>query len=348
MTGLAPEEFRPETTFLNTASYGLPPARALDARRGVIEAWAAGRSTPGDHDGLVDEVRAGFARLLPGAAAADVSVQSGVAPALAAVVAALPTGAEVLTAAGEFGSLSAPFVHRGDLSVRFVPLERLVDEVRPTTALVAVSVVQSADGRVVDLDLLAAAARAHGARVLVDATQALGWLPLRFSSADYWVCGTFKWLLGARSVAFFAVAPEVRDELVPVAPGWYAAADKWSEMYAPARLADTARRFDTTPDWLGVVETAAGLSLIEELGPPAIGAHDLALAARFRAGLAELGYAPVPAESAIVAVPGAEAAAGRLYESGVIASPRAGNLRFSFHLYNTTGDVDRALETLAA
>jgi len=44
----------------------------------------------------------------------------------------------------------------------------------PETALVALSAVQSADGRTGDLAAVRAAAAAHGARTLVDATHAAG------------------------------------------------------------------------------------------------------------------------------------------------------------------------------
>ncbi|MGW4772311.1 aminotransferase class V-fold PLP-dependent enzyme [Nocardia sp. NPDC004278] len=347
MSSLAPDEFTTETVYLNTASHGLPSARSLAAVQEINAFWAAGRGAPATRDDLVPELRAGFARLLAGASVDDIALGATVAGLIAPVVAALPPGAEVLLAEGEFSSVSMPFVHRGDLAVRFVPLERLAEEVRPETALVAVSVVQSKDGRTTDMPLLRAATRAHNARLLADATQAAGWLPLRFDDADYWVCATFKWLIGARSVTFFAAAPEAAAELRPISPGWYAAADRWAELYDPIALSSTAQRFDSTPDWLGVIAALAGLSLLEELTIDKIGAHNRELATRFRTGLAELGFQSVPADSAIISVPGAGDAAARLEAAGIITSARGGGLRFSFHLYNSTDDVDRALTALA-
>jgi 7-keto-8-aminopelargonate synthetase-like enzyme len=54
-----------------------------------------------------------------------------------------------------------------------MPLDRMAECVTSRTTLVAVSAVQSADGRVADLDALHAASRATGARVLLDTTQSL-------------------------------------------------------------------------------------------------------------------------------------------------------------------------------
>ncbi|MBF6210327.1 aminotransferase class V-fold PLP-dependent enzyme [Nocardia puris] len=347
MTSLAPDEFRSETIYLNTASHGLPPRRSLAAVAEVTERWAAGRGAPMSSDHLVPEFRAACARLLAGAHADHLAIGGGAATLIGPVAAALAPGAEVLVAKGEFASVTMPFVHRGDLVVRAVPLEKLAAEVRPGTDLVAVSVVQSADGRVTDLAPLRAATEAAGARLLVDATQAAGWLPLRFADADYWVCATFKWLLGARSVAFFAAAPEAAAALRPLAPSWYAARDPWAELYDPIALPDTARRFDATPDWLGVVAAHAALELLEELGIDRVHAHNLRLANQFRTGLRDLGFDPVPGDSAIVAVPGAGDLAPRLDAAGVVASARAGGLRFAFHLHNDDADVDRALNALA-
>ncbi|UGT62361.1 aminotransferase class V-fold PLP-dependent enzyme [Nocardia asteroides] len=343
---LAPGEYAPEVTYLNTASHGLLPARGRAVLETVQAGWSSGRSTPGDYDHLVPELRASFARLLTGATADDIAIGGTVAGLIGRVAAALPAGAEVLVAEGDFASVPNPFRFRGDLDVRAVPLEKLAVEVRAETALIAVSLTQSADGRTVDPAALRAAAHANGARLLIDATQAAGWLPLRFADADFWVCASFKWLLGARSVSLLAVQPEALDGAVPVGAGWYAGADPWGDMYGAGPLAATAHRLDDTPDWLGVAAAIAGLGLVHELGVAAIGAHDRTLAAAFRAGLAELGLAAVPGDTPIVTVPGAAAHATALAAGGVVGSARGGGLRVSFHLYNTGADVERALAVL--
>ncbi|WP_069166900.1 aminotransferase class V-fold PLP-dependent enzyme [Nocardia altamirensis] len=347
MTSLAPDEFAPEATYLNTASYGLPSARSLTAVQEANARWSSGRGAPATQDHLVPQLRESFARLLDGATADDIALGGGVAPLIAPIAVALPPNAEVLVAEGEFASVTMPFLYRGDLTVRVVPLERIIEEVRPETDLVAVSVVQSADGRMTDLPALRAATTANSARLLVDATQAASWLPLTFADADYWVCATFKWLIGARSVTFFAAGPEAAAAARPVNLSWYAAEDRWAELYKPVALSTAARRFDSTPDWLGVIAASAGISLIEELTVEKINAHNLDLADRFRAGLSALDVAFVPNRSPIVSVQGAGDAAQRLERAGVMTSARNGGLRFSFHLYNDIDDVDRALEVLA-
>ena len=53
----------------------------------------------------------------------------------------------------------------------------------------------------------------------------------------------------------------------------------------PLRLADSARRLDTSPAWFSWVGTAPTLELVERIGVERIHEHDVELANRFRAGM---------------------------------------------------------------
>ncbi len=340
-------EFAPKNTYLNTASSGLLPARTVAALREAAQIRADGRPL----DPLFEDVetaRASFARLA-GVPAGRVAAGASVAAHTGLVAASLPAGAEVLTAEDDFTSVVNPFHARGDLKVRAVPLERLADSVRPDTALVAVSAAQSADGRIADLPALREAARQHGARTYVDFSQAGGWLPMDADAYDYTVCTTFKWLVGPHGAAFLVV-PEDLGGLTPILAGWVAGENPWDSCYGPvAELAHSARRFDISPALFTYAGVRHSLALVEELGVDAVHAHDLALAERFRTGLAGLGREPLPAPgSAIVSVPGLGHRQPELSAAGIEVSNRAGNLRASFHLYNTVADVERLLDVLSS
>ncbi|WP_037604598.1 aminotransferase class V-fold PLP-dependent enzyme [Streptacidiphilus rugosus] len=342
-------EFAPESVYLNSASMGLPPARTVAALREGVTEWAAGWSDPPAYDAPVGAARRAFARLA-GAGERQVAIGSTASEHAAVVAASLPAGSQVLFAEGEFTSVMPALQHRGDLRVRAVPLERLAESVDADTALVAVSIAQSADGRVADPAELRAATRRHGARLLLDASQSAGWLPLPTGDdrPDYLVCAAYKWLLAPRGASFFAVTEDAMPTLRVIAPSWYAGEDPWTSCYDEVPLAASARRFDRPPAWLPFVGAAQSLSLIEEVTPAAIGAHDRALAARCREGLRELGHAPVAADSAIVSVPGVGDLAKELAAAGIRVSARAGGLRIAFHLYNSAADVDALLARLPA
>src|SRR3954471_13625622 len=334
----AQEEFSAEVVYLNTASLGLPPRRGLAAVQDALDQWRAGRANPPDYDEPLAQSRASFAAMVcvePSrvAVGTQVSVFAGL------VAASLPPGAEVLVAAGEFTSMVFPFLAqlaRG-VRVREVELEHLAEAVTSRTTLVAVSAVQSADGRGADLDTLAAGSSATGAKVLLDMPQAVGWLPVDARRFAYTVCGGYKWLLAPRGTCFFTVQEGLEDELLPHSAGWYAGASPWDSIYGgPLRLAGNARRFDVSPAWQSWVGQAPALDLLAGVGTAALHEHALGLANRFRATMG-LG----PGNSAIVSLPLAADAEARLRRAGIAASVRAGRLRLAFHLNNTVDDVDQ-------
>ena len=291
----------------------------------------------------MQSAREAFARL-HAVAASDVAVGAQVSAFCGLVALSLARGDRVVCAEQDFTSVLFPLLAQEARGVRvdLVPLELVADAIDSGTALVAVSAVQSADGRIADLDAIEAAAAAHGARTFIDATQGCGWLQLDASRFDYFACATYKWLLGPRGCALMAVRPEAADRLTPHLAGWFAAETPTASYGGPLRLATGARRFDVSPAWFSWVGQAEALEMLERVGVAAIGEHDISLANRFRSGLGlEAG------DSAIVSVPHDRAMAERLRAARVMFSDHGDTLRFSFHLYTTEADVERALEAIA-
>ena len=244
----------------------------------------------------------------------------------------------------DFTSLIFPFLAQESRGVTttLVCLDDLADAIDAGTTLVALSAVQSACGRVADLERITAAARHHGARIVVDGTQASGWLPLQADDYDALITGGYKWLLNPRGTAYMAIGPEYAESFTPHACGWYANEDPCATLYGgPLRLAAGAKRHDQSPAWLSWVGAAPALELLEDVGIEAINAHNVMLANRLRDGL---GMAP--SNSAIVSIEVDAAAGERLQQAGVRACGRDGRLRLACHLYTTAADVDRALDAL--
>jgi selenocysteine lyase/cysteine desulfurase len=334
--------FEPEGVYLNTASYGLPPRPAWDELQRVLDEWHHGRTSWEPWGEATDRARRAFARLV-GVGEDDVAEGATVSQLLGLVAGSLPAGTRVLAPADDFTSLLFPFLAQAErgLEVRTAPLERLADAVTADTDVVAASLVQSANGFVLDLDAVIEAARASDALVVIDATQACGWLPVDASRVDVLACHAYKWLCSPRGTAFMTLSEGLRDRVRPDQAGWWAGPDQYGTYYGtPLRLAESARRLDISPAWFPWVGTAPALELLVEVGAEAIHEHDVGLANRFRAGLG-LG----PGDSAIVStdVPDAQE---KLERAGVLAAVRAGSVRASFHLYTTEADVDAALDAL--
>ena len=333
--------FSPETTYLNAASYGLPPRPAVEALLGAVDEWRHGRTHWARWDRAVGESREVWGGL-HGAAARDVAVAGQVSAFTGLIALSLERGARVVTAERDFTSVIWPFLVR-DAHVDLVPLDQVAEAIDSSTALVAVSAVQSLDGSVADLDAIIAAAEHHGALTCVDATQASGWLPLDAGRFDFLMASAYKWLLSPRGTSFMAVRPAAGERLRPHMAGWYAGDDPFETNYdAPLRLAHDASRFDLSPAWMSWVGAVPALRLLAEVGIDAIHAHDVGLANRFRAGLGM-----EPADSAIVALPAEDDLVAALRAADVSVTVREGFIRFSFHIFNGEADVDRALEAAA-
>jgi len=340
----ARKEFEPENVYVNTASIGLPPRRALDALAGAIDTWRTGRAEAAAYDAVVTRARERFAELV-GTTPARVAIGNQVSTFGALIATALPAGAVVLGAEEDFTSVLFPFMAHADrgVSVKTVPLAGLLDAIRPGVDLVAVSAVQSADGRLVPggLDALAAAAGRHGCMTYIDATQAIGWLPFRADAFDFVSCAAYKWLMSPRGTAFGVVKPERLEMLRPLYAGWYAGDNPWTSIYGPPlRLAADARRLDISPAWLSWVGTVPALDLLAEVGVETIHRHDVGLANALRARLGM-----PPGDSAILSVSVGDGLSG-LAAANVKAAVRAGGVRLSFHLHNTEADVDAVARAL--
>jgi selenocysteine lyase/cysteine desulfurase len=331
--------FEPAAPYLNTASYGLPPRPAWEALQAALADWHGGRVSWERWGDSTQRARELWAALV-GVPAERVATGATVSELVGLVAAAVPRG-RVLAVDVEFTSLLWPFLaQRHD--VETVPLEELAGRVGADTDVVAVSAVQSSNGAVADLDAVVAAARAHDALVVVDATQAVGWLPLDGSRLDAVVGAGYKWLCSPRGTAWLALGERLLDSVPALHAGWWAGEDPHDSYYGPPlRLAAGVRRLDTSPAWFAWVGCAPALEVIAAVGVEAIHGHDVGLANRFRTGLGL-----PPASSAIVSVdvPGAH---DKLERAGIRAASRAGSLRASFHLSTSDADVDAALEALA-
>jgi selenocysteine lyase/cysteine desulfurase len=336
-------EFTPDSIYLDTPTYGLASAAVIEVMTESLERWRRGVATMAEYDQAVVLSRRLFSEIVNTdpdrvAVANQTSVFVGV------VASSLPEGSVVVAPEGDFTSLLFPLLvqHGRDVTLRTVPLGDLVEAIDEETDLVAFSLVQSADGRRAEGDSILEAAARHGAKTLVDATQAAGWLPIVAEHFDYMVVSAYKWLLCPRGTAFMTLGPGHDHEMAPILAGWYAGDDPWKSVYGtPLRLAGSARRFDVSPAWLSWMGSVPALEMVAGRGVEAIYLHNTALAdsARQRLGME-------PTGSAILIVPLPNTSA--LTDRGISASLRSANVRVGFHLYNDDSDVDALVEAVTA
>ncbi len=351
--------------WLDTASMGLLADSVRETLRREIDSWNDGNASWHDWDTRAEQARELYARVL-GTERDQIALVNSLSAAASQVAESLPAPrrrgeANIVVGRDEFQSNLFPWMNqqRRGFDVRLVPYregairaEDLIEATDIHTALIAVSHVQSASGYRIDLGRLAEAARERRVRLFVDATQSLGALRLPVEGIDYVAAAAYKWLLCPRGAAFLYVGGERLQEMVPLQPSWKTPEDLYARYYGPPfEPAQRASRLDVSLPWLMWLGAIPALELLLAIGPAAIEGRDLELAARFRAGLRELGLEPLFVEresSPIVAlrVQDPEGLRTRLERERIVAAVRGGYLRTSFHFYNDEEDVERALSAL--
>jgi len=152
------------------------------------------------------------------------------------------------------------------------------------------------------------------------------------------------------------VAPHLQTRFEPGLAGFRSHIDMWDLRPDRIQYRDDAGRFEYGTMAYGcALGLAKAAEFIITLGTDAVFAHDLKLRARLAEGLKQLGaqlLSPSKAKelSPIVSArfPGlsSRVLVNFLKDHGVIVSARADFVRFSPHLYNSSEDIDLALEIL--
>lgn len=329
-----PEE-EPGRVYLDTANYGLPPPCVVDAVQEALEMWRQGASRIEDWISYCDRAREGFAQIT-GVHRDEVACASTTSQLVGMVASSLPSGSEVLIPDEEFTSNVFPWLAQEARGVKVVaaPVDDLADAVTARTSLVAFSLVQSSTGTVADIDRIREAADICGAQLLVDTTQASGWLPFDGSSVDYVACSAYKWLMGVRGCAFLAISPAALQSITPSAAGWFAGEDIFQSLYGPPlRLAKSARRLDQSPGWIAWAGTAQALEHIVGQTVETIHDHDMQLARSFCSSL------NLTAPSSPIVSLSLGKGNSLSEDTCLVVGHRAGNVRLSFHLNNNADDV---------
>jgi selenocysteine lyase/cysteine desulfurase len=341
----------PGSIYLDTATYGLPPRPTVDVMHRAVADWQSGTAdwvTAWDRAG--EAARTAFANLI-NVPEASVALEPAVSVGTGLVAATLGPGDEVVVPADEFPSVISPLMvaaERNGAHVRPVPFDQLAASVKPSTTLVAFSLVQAQSGRSADLENIVANAKAHSARTLVDATHALPFVRVadEIDDIDYLVCSAYKHLLCPRGVAFMYVKEEHWDALPPLLANWRSVAEPYAHHFGPGlNLAPDAARFDVSLAWFSWAGAAVSLKLLADWQQQGLLAEVPPLAQRLATQL----NLPAP-HGTVVSVPveNADAVRDELADAGIKAAVRVGSVRLAPHVYTTEEQIDRAAEALQA
>ena len=339
---------QPGLTYLDTATYGLPPEPTLRALREAYDEWAAGTATWVDWDRQSERARVAFARLI-GATPTRVALLPSVSVGVGVVTAALERGARVVVPTAEFRSVLYPLLvarERGVELVEVDDVDRLVDAITPGTTMVAISLVQMQTGRVLPVREIVERAEAVGAQVLLDATHGVPFVRLDdvIDRIDYVLVAAYKHLLCPRGTAFLVVREDHIGRLPPIVSSWRASDDPYTSFFGgPLSLADGAAQYDSSLAWHPWIGAAESLELLVEwqaagwLEEPVALARSLASRMGVEWGGGTLVCPPID---------DADRVRSLLAEHQIKAAFRGTAIRFSTHVYNDEADIERAADAV--
>ncbi len=358
-----------EVCYMNAAAWGPLPRKSQEAGRAGVarkgQPWTLDPHLPAQQFARARKAAAA----LIGAEAEDIALISSVSygVATAAKLIAVPAGTRVLlleddhsspvlewmTRADE-GTFALDVVHRpadGDWTTAM--LEAIARPAAPPLSLASISCVHWSDGGIVDLVRVGPALRAAGAALLVDATHAVGAMPLDVKTLDpdFLVFPTYKWVLGPYGRAFLYVAKR-RQNGVPLEQTSYGRQGVNAEQ--TTYLADTsfvsgARRFDMgeRDHFISIEMASVGMEMVAEWGTDAISERLAWLTERLAVGLGNLGirlperHLRAPHILSLAFPRGMpEGLVARLAAANVHVAGRLGRMRISPHVYNDEQDIE--------
>ncbi len=239
-----------------------------------------------------------------------------------------------------------------------IKTEAILDEIDDATALVALSHVSFRSSYCVDVEAIVERAHRNGALVLLDVYQSAGAVELRAREweVDFLIGGTIKWLCGGPACGYLYARPDLQSKLQPRLTGWVAHSAPFDFAPPPMRYDNSVRRFaQGTPSIPALYSVLPGLQIIEEVGVKTIREESERRTQWMIDFALERGWkinSPRDVNqrggSVMIYVEDGPAMVKRLAETKVFVDCRPGvGLRMSPHFFNTDGEVQEAMETLA-
>lgn len=240
--------------------------------------------------------------------------------------------------------------------------DRILDAIRPDTAVVSIPIVHWADGTRFDVERIARRTRDVGAALIIDGTQSVGALPFSFDTVqpDVLVCAGYKWLFGPYSTALACWGDRFLDG-VPIEENWitrrnaddFAGLVDYEDDYEPGGI-----RFDVgeRSNFFLLPMLVAALELVADWRPDRIQRYCRDLMHPVLDHISDLGYRvdPPAARGAHlfgIRMPEAltvDAVRSELSRKNVSVSVRGDAIRVAPNVYNRPENVEALLDALVA
>ena len=269
-------------------------------------------------------------------------------------------GDNVCFDSNEYPSVVTPFVLTDAAmpEIRFAAgtsPDRILEQVDARTRVIAVSYVSYLNGERFDLSKLRARADEVGAMLVVDYTQAAGYLPIEASVADFAFAACYKWLLGITGCAIAFWNSARQPAWRPSTGGWHSLASGSRPHYSRGlTLREDAMRFTRgNPSHASLYVLDGALDFLAGYDANATQTHVQALTVDLldrlsKAGIASSTPRTPERHGASVCIDGdfEQDFVDKLHARGVYVWGGRGRLRISFHGFNHRGELDTIMDAL--
>jgi cysteine desulfurase / selenocysteine lyase len=361
-----------QSAYLNQASLGLIGQPAVTAMHAFIDNVARhGNLYMSDSDEVAYfETLRGRASRLFRCASSRVAIVASASEILGQLPMLLQPRLKstVLAVSSDFPAITRPWLRLAalkDHTLRFVDdqptrdlTDVLIEAMDESTSVVAVSSVQYATGTTVDISRLRQSTAQVGARLIVDATQAAGAIPVDAAAwdADVVVASGYKWLGGHGGVALAIMSPLLLEQIPPL-PGWMGASAPFDFDATSVSLANDARRYtQSTMSYASMAGLVVAMEQLLSLGEARIESHAQSLAAMLVSDASKYGWEPFRSVGDPAGCPhiislghpreSVHAVVERLRSHNIFCSTRGGRIRISLAPYNDETDVNALIESI--
>ncbi len=348
---------------VHLATGGEPPL--LKAHRQAFERFAADKANGFEgyhtHWRVVDEVRLQLAKLT-GIESGDIALVGNASEGIEKVISSLDWrgGGNVVAPELDFasGRYALANLRRRGVELRLVPADgwhigtdALLAACDDDTRLLYVSQVIALTGQHLDIEALSRGLADRPTVFVVDASHAMGVVPVDGTLCDFLVSCCYKFLLGVHEGVLTWNRPR-RPDFRPAGVGWWSA-EPGADAGAFHLKPDAKRAEYGNVGHLGAYLLRESLAYLERFGIEAIAAHTRALSGRMVEGLHDLGLdvmtpsaASERAGNAAFAWPDCEGVVRKAAAENVFVWGDNARVRASAHLFTTGDDVETFLRRL--
>ncbi len=359
--------------FLDCAYQGpIPRVTAEEMQRVLPLKTHPNRITKDVYFSFPDRARAAIAPLID-ARPDEITIGAGASHGMGLAAIGFPwhEGDEVVVGANEFPSniyIWAAAARRNggraalvESRTKALTTDEILDAITDRTRVVVASLVDFGSGEVQDLERLGATCRERGIFLAVDATQAVGVMPVsvQVPGLSLVTVGAYKWMLAPYGSGFAWLDPAWWDRIEPSYVTWTAAegAERFNQLpRGDWKWAAGARRYDApeTASFVNVAGMARSAEFIASVGVERMHAHVVALLDMLErglpAGFRRRGNRPdIPGPILVIEAEDparAHAAYERMTAENIRVSLREDGIRVSPHVYNTAEQIERVLGIL--